>query len=363
MGVFRGVSRTCRREAGLRGSATQASLGRSAGFENAVRLTSLFDIVNNEAMSAPSSTTPYADLRLLTVLAQTQSYTKAAARLGVSKASVSMRIAELERQAGLPLVRRTTRSVVLTEAAQQLVDQLAGPFARIDESFVGVRDQAGAPRGLVRLTAPVALGRQFVAPALGAFLKAHAQIRIELELTDRLVNLAQEGFDLAIRHAQEVPETHVAWVLCETHARVVASPAYLRAHGRPGHPAELAEHPCLQYLRPGASQAWAFTRTGPRRRREQVVVQVHGPLRANNSEALRTAAIDGLGIALLPDFSAQAALQSGELVPLLEGWEPTGFFGDRLHAIRPWSARVPRAVELLVAHLRQALGPGFGPAR
>ena len=313
-------------------------------------------------MNTPAPGTPYADLRLLTVLAQTQSYTQAAARLGVSKASVSMRIAELERQAGVPLVRRTTRSVVLTEAAQQLVEQLAAPFARIDESVDSVRDTAGAPRGLVRLTAPVALGRQFIAPALSPFLKAHPQVRIELELSDRLVNLAQEGFDLAIRHAQEAPQTHVAWELCGSRAFVVAAPDYVRAHGAPTHPEELANRPCLQYLRGGPTQSWAVVRSGARSRQAPVVVQVQGPLRANNSEALRAAVIDGLGIGLLPDFSAAQALRRGELLPLLPGWEPTGFFGPKVFAIRPWSAQVPRAVQLLVTHLRQVLKGGFDGA-
>lgn len=311
---------------------------------------------------AVSLNPPYADLRLLTVLAQTQSYTRAAARLAISKASVSMRIAELERQTGVALVRRTTRSVALTEAGQQLVEQLVAPFARIDESFSGVKDRASNPRGLVRLTAPVALGRQCIAPALSSFLRAYPEIRIELELTDRLVNLAQEGFDLAIRHSQEAPETHVAWVLCESRACLVASPAYLKSSGRPRHPSDLAAHQCLQYLRGAGAQNWAFTRRAGRRKHEQVIVPVQGPLRANNSEAVRAAVVDGLGIGLLPDFSATASLKSGELVAVVEEWEPTGFFGNRIFAIRPWSAHVPRAVQALVTHLRQALKGGFGSA-
>ena len=126
------------------------------------------------------------DLHLLTVLAQTRSYTQAARRLGISKASVSMRIAELERATGVPLVRRTTRSVGLTEAGQQLVDDTQGAFTRIEQSFASIKDLAGTPRGLVRVTAPVALGRQHVAPTLAAFLRSYPEIRLELDLTDRL---------------------------------------------------------------------------------------------------------------------------------------------------------------------------------
>src|SRR3954471_12565428 len=111
-------------------------------------------------MASQSAPPAYADLYLLTVLAHTRSYTQAARRLAISKASVSMRIAELERAAGVPLVRRTTRSVGLTEAGQQLVDDTRDAFTRIEQSFTSVKDLAGQPRGLVRVTAPVALGRQ-----------------------------------------------------------------------------------------------------------------------------------------------------------------------------------------------------------
>jgi len=312
-------------------------------------------------MTAPAAPV-FSDLHLLTVLAQTRSYTQAARRLGISKASVSMRIAELERAAGVPLVRRTTRSVGLTEAGQQLVDDTQAAFTRIEQSFSSIKDLAGTPRGLVRITAPVALGRQHIAPSLPAFLRSHPEIRLELDLTDRFVNLAQEGFDLAIRHTHAPPDTHVAWVLCASRSLLVASSDYLRRHGTPAHPADLASHRCLLYLRGTAGQSWSFEREGGRKAAEKVVVPVNGPLRANNSEVLREAVLGGLGIGLLPDFSAAAHLGPRQLVRVLPQWQPRGFFGERLYAIRPWSPQVPRAVQCLVDHLRQALAPGFAPA-
>lgn len=305
------------------------------------------------------ATTPaFADLHLLTVLAETRSYTQAARRLGISKASVSGRIAELERAAGVPLVRRTTRSVGLTQAGQQLVDETRGPFERIAQSFAGVRDLAGTPRGRLRVTAPVALGRQIVAPSLPAFLQKYPEIRLELDLGDRLANLPQEGFDLAIRHTQAPPETHVAWQLCPSRSLLVASPDYLRRHGAPKHPSELAERDCLLYLRDTAGQSWSFER-GSGRRAERVVVAVDGPLRANNSEVLREAVLGGLGIGLLPDFSAAAHLGPGLLVPVLPEWRPLGFFGDGIYAIRPWAPQVPRAVQCFVDHLKALFAKGF----
>ena len=307
------------------------------------------------SLAAPA----FSDLHLLTVLAQTRSYTQAARRLAISKASVSMRIAELERAAGVPLVRRTTRSVGLTEAGQQLVDETQASFTRIEQSFSGIKDLAGTPRGLVRLTAPVALGRQHIAPALAAFLRRFPDIRLELDLNDRFVNLAQEGFDLAIRHAHAPPDTHVAWVLCPSRSMLVASNDYLKRHGAPQHPSELAQHQCLLYLRDTAGQSWSFERGTGRKAEQRVIVAVNGPLRANNSEVLREAVLGGLGIGLLPDFSAAAHLFARQLRPVLPQWRPHGFFGERLYAIRPWAPQVPRAVQCFVDHLRQSLAAGF----
>lgn len=299
----------------------------------------------------------FADLHLLTVLAETRSYTQAARRLGISKASASTRVADLERAAGVPLVRRTTRSVGLTQAGQQLVDETRASFERIAQSFAGIRDLAGNPRGLLRVSAPAALGRQHVVPTLPAFLQQYPEIRLELDLSDRLVNLPQEGFDIAIRHTQAPPETHVAWQLCPSRSLLVASADYLRRHGRPEHPSELARHACLPYLRDAASQSWSFERTGSPA--ERVVVAVDGPFRANNSEVLREAVLGGLGIGLLPDFSAAGYLGPRQLMEVLPDWRPLGFFGDGIYAIRPWAPQVPRAVQCLVDHLRRVLAGGF----
>lgn len=304
-------------------------------------------------MSSQKKTPLLDDLNLLTVLAQARSFTKAASRLGVSKASVSNRIVNLERAVGVPLVRRTTRSVALTDAGLQLVEDIEPSFARIEQSLSSVKDLAGNPRGLLRVSAPVALGRQRIAPMLPAFFQRYPEIRLELDLSDRFVNLAQEGFDLAIRHAHTAPETHVAWVLRESRSLLVASHDYLEQHGEPRHPADLSRHECLMYLRDGSAQSWSFELEAGRKRGDRVGVPVRGHFKANNSEVLREAVLGGLGIGLLPDFTAVDELRSGQLAQVLPDWKPVGFFGDRLFAIRPWTRQVPRAVQCLVAHLRQ----------
>ncbi len=294
-------------------------------------------------------------LHALAVLGEHGSFTAAAGRLSISKAAMSQRIAELERAAGVPLVRRTTRSVRLTEAGQRLADGTRGAFAQIQQSFAAVRDLAAEPQGLLRVTAPVALARQQLVPRLPEFLRAHPQVRLELDLSDGLRPLAVEGFDLAVRHTAAPPETHVAWRLATTHSLLVASRAYLRRRGTPGAPADLHAHDCLHYPRPGEQAGWTLLRGS-----ERAVVPVAGPFAANNSEALRDAALAGLGIALVPDFSAQAALKAGQLQQVLPGWRVEGQFSESLYAIRPYSAYVPRAVEAFVGYLRQAFAPGFG---
>lgn len=302
------------------------------------------------------------DLHMLTVIAETRSLTQTARRLGIAKSSVSVRLKDLERVVGLPLVRRTTRSITLTPAGQQLVEETRASFLHIEQGIAGVRDLAGVPRGLVRMTAPVALGRQHIAPAIPRLLERYPELRLELDLNDRFVNLTQEGFDLAVRHASRVPESHVATVLCETRSVLLASPKYLARRGVPEHPSELAGHACLLYLRDGGSPTWSFERRERRARiAERVSVPVRGPLRANNSEVLREAAAAAMGVGMLPDFTAWSGAAARELVPVLPQWRPVGFFGERLQAIRPWSARMPRAVQCVIDHLRETLSQGFSP--
>ena len=300
----------------------------------------------------------WSQLQALIAVARLGSFTKAAQRLGLSKAAVSQRVADLERHLDQQLMQRTTRSVRLNEAGLRLVEQAEPGLALLSRSLSEARDAAGAPRGLLRVTAPVALGRQHVAPALPAFFERYPALRIELDLSDRLVPLAQEGFDLAIRHTSAPPETHVAFKLCPSRALLTASPSYLARAGRPEHPAELAQHHCLPYLRPGPAQ-WFFERGAGEQARERLRVPVQGPLRAGNSEVLREAALSGMGIALLPDFSARDAVRDGRLVELLPEWRAVGFFGDAIYAIHPWSSHTPQGVRRLLEHLKGVMGAGY----
>ncbi len=328
------------------------------GMNNGTRMDTTDDPLRNELV--------WSRVHALCAVATQGSFTAAARHLGVSKAAVSQRVSELERIVGAPLLQRTTRSVRLTHVGQQLVDETSPCFAQITTGVAGARDLAGQPRGILRVSAPVALGRQQVAPSLEPFLRAYPDVHVELELSDRLVNLAQEGFDLALRHTSAPPERLVATRLAATRTLLVATAAYLRRRGNPSHPAELSGHDCLAYLRPGPAH-WLFEAESAigrsRRERERISVPVRGPLRANNSEVLRDAVLSGLGIAQVPDFSAAAALRAGRLREVLPGWRPIGFFGDAIYAIRPWSRATPRAVRLLVDHLRREFAAAFKAER
>ncbi|KOC88101.1 LysR family transcriptional regulator [Winslowiella iniecta] len=291
-------------------------------------------------------------LHWLTVLAEQGSFTRAAERLEVSKAAMSQKIKQLEEMAGVALVQRTTRSVRLTSAGEKLVEDLRAPFSQIARSFFSVRDSSGPLRGLVRVTAPVAFARQQLVPHISSFLRQHPQVRVQLEVSDRLVSLASEGFDLAIRHSNSLPETHVALPLCETRALLVASPGYLAEYGEPQTPQALHQHQCLYYPRGVELPRWTFARHSAAS--EQVTVSVSGPFATNNSESIRDAALDGLGIAMLPDFSARAALDNGSLQVLLPQWRTVGAFADKLYIVRPYAPQVPRAVTEFSHWLRNA---------
>ena len=304
--------------------------------------------------------TLWTHLHTLGTLDRQGSFTAAAQRLGISKAAVSQRIAELEKAAGIALVQRTTRAVRLTEAGRQLAENTQLAFESIANSFATVRELAEHPRGTLRVTAPVAFARQHLVPRLTTFLRQHPNIRIELELSDRLISLEQEGFDLAIRHTEAPPDTHVAWLLCTSRSLLVASPDYLQRHGVPTHPEALAEHRCLHYPRPRGTAAWTFEPQGAHKRKAlRITVPVQGSFAANNSEVLRDIALQGEGIALVPDFSVQQALHQGTLVEVLPQWRSSGTFGDGIYAMRPYSPHVPLAVRLFVDYLRTAFEAGF----
>lgn len=227
-----------------------------------------------------------------------------------------------------------------------------------------MRNLAGAPRGVLRVTAPVAFAHQQLVQRVPTFLQQYRGVRLELEMSDQLRSLTREGFDVALRHTSTPPETHVAWILSPTRSILVASDAYLKRAGVPETPADLQAHACLFYPHPPAVPTWTLVPKVRGRRTsaqlgQQTTVRIAGPFAANNSEALRDAAVAGLGIALVPDFSAQASLRARQLVEVLPGWTPAQSFGEYLYALRPYGAHVPRVVSAFVTYLKMQFVAGF----
>lgn len=295
----------------------------------------------------------WAHLHSLIILAQQGSFTAAAKRLNVSKATVSLRITELEKSLGVKLVHRTTRSIQLTDAGQQLVKQTQGAYQHISSELKNIESHAHHPRGLLRITAPVALTQQYLIPALPEFLNRYPEIHIELEALDRIHSLSSEGFDLAVRHTKKVSDSLVAWQLTETYPLLVASPTYLQQHAPIQHPSDLHQHNLLHYPRQkNTSSRWSFAPLSDQEQ-EPISIPIQPRFAVNNSQMLAEMTKAGLGIALVPDFSARAGLEEGSLVSVLPTWQVLGHFGTAIYAVRPYAARTPQSVHLLVQFLRQ----------
>lgn len=296
----------------------------------------------------------------LTVLAEQGSFTSAARRLSVSKSSMSQKMAELESAAGVPLILRTTRSVRLTDAGLQLVDDTRNSFKEIEEGFSQIQDLSTVPAGLLRITAPVAFARQQLVARLPEFLQHYPRIRIELDMSDSLASLTTDGFDLALRHIQVPPDTYVARLLCKTRTLLLASPDYLARQGTPKHPADLVNHRQLHYPRQMGVANWVFRPKSLNPINDKdVTIPVRPRFVVNNSEVLRDMACAGMGIALIPDFSAQLAVQEGKLVEILKNWESINTFGQNVYALRPYSSNIPRNVRVLLDYLIDTFASGF----
>lgn len=295
----------------------------------------------------------------LNVLSEQGSFTSAARRLAVSKAAMSQRMAELESVAGVPLILRTTRSVRLTDAGRQLVDDTRDAYLQIARSFAEVQDLSTVPAGLLRVTAPVAFARQQLVACLPEFMRRYPRIRLELDMRDSLVSLTSEGFDLALRHIEVPPDIYVARALCSTRTLLLASPAYLARQGTPQDPWQLKGHHHLHYPRQQGVTNWVFKPTRSSSVEKPVTVPVQPCFVANNSEVLRDMACAGLGIAVLPDFSAQQAVREGKLQEILPDWQAVNTFGRTIFALRPYSARTPRNVRVLLDYLLEVFADGF----
>jgi DNA-binding transcriptional LysR family regulator len=283
-------------------------------------------------------------LAIFAKVVELQSFAAAAAELSLSKATVSKAVTRLEHRLGARLFNRTSRRLALTDTGQKLSARAARLLSDGEAVENEALAQSVAPRGLVRLAVPMTFGMKAVAPILPEFLEKYPDVAIDLHLSDAMVDLIGEGFDAGLRIASLPDSSLIARRLCAMRRYTVASPAYLKRHGRPTHPMHLAQHKCFGYAYLSTPDVWHYTNA----KGEQASVRPGGPLRVNNGEAVMPALLAGLGIADLPDFIVGDAIASGKVEVILEGWKQTE---GAVHLVMPPGGPRPARVEVLADFL------------
>lgn len=256
------------------------------------------------------------DLAVFVRVVERGSFTAAAEDLALSKAVVSKYVSRLEARLGARLLNRTTRRLTLTEAGSVLFERGGRALGELAEAEQDVARLTGAPRGQLRISAPMSFGILHLAPRLPAFLSRHPAIALDVQLDDRMVDLVRERIDVAIRITQLADSSLVARRLAPCRQVVCAAPSYLKREGAPQAPSELTRRNCFTYSLLRNAQDWRFQAPGGR----WIAVSARGNLRSNNTLALREAALAGAGIMHCPTFYVGDDLASGRLVPLLQGY-------------------------------------------
>lgn len=252
-------------------------------------------------------------LEVFAVTAERLNFAAAARDLKLTRAMVSKHIADLEARLGVRLFHRTTRRVNLTEAGRTLAERAADAIDAVNETEDAVRDLQTVLKGRLRVNAPVTFGSQQLAPLIARFLGENPGVEIDLTLNDRAVDLVEEGYDIVIRVGVPADSSLMSRRLAPARLMIVGSPDYLRRNGMPKAPADLKRHNCLGYAYWSLRDEWHLTT--PRGKLERV--KVRGSLVANNGDALRVAALEGVGLIQQPSFSICDDLRHGRLVHVL----------------------------------------------
>lgn len=283
--------------------------------------------------------------RMFAAVVDSGSFAGGAARLGTSPGQASKLVSRLELDLGVRLLNRTTRALSLTEAGTAYHDRLREILADFDALDTAVRNAARAPRGRVRISAPLTFGILRLAPLLNDFAAIYPDIALDVQFSDRLSNLVDEGFDLAVRVGVPADTSLIARKLCDVRLLVIAAPAYLALHPAPASPADLAAHDCIIDTNLRDPGSWTFA--GGQR------IAVRGRLAFSNAAACLAAAEAGLGIAFSPDFVAGDSLRAGRVQDLLQDFDP-GPLG--VHAMYPSARHLAAKVRVLVDFLVRRLG-------
>jgi len=284
-----------------------------------------------------------ASLRAFVKVVEHGSFSEAARALRLSRSAVSKHVIDLEQDLGVALLNRTTRSAAPTENGRAYYERAVAVLADLEEADLAVARLQTEPRGLLRINAPMSFGTLQLGPTLVAFMEQYPELQIQLTLSDAQIDAVQEGFDVTLRIAELTSSSLIARRLLAVPRVFCASPSYIDRRGAPLHPRELRDHDCLTYGFLATGQRWKLT--GPD---GEHWLSVPWKLCANNAQVLEQAAVKGRGIALLPTFIAGAALDAGELVPILEAYHAPDI---ALYAIYPPTRHLSSKVRLFIDFL------------
>ena len=281
-------------------------------------------------------------------VAENGSFAAAARKLGITKSAVSKRIGGLESHLGAQLFHRSTRSISLTEAGEIYLAHAIQALGSAQEAEDAVAALQGDPVGHLKVSAPMSFGQLHVAPAIPEFLRLHSGITLELSMDDRFVDLVDSGMDLALRAGTLPDSALIVRKLAPIHSVIVAAPSYLDRAGTPFHPQDLMDHDCLHYAFSRDPLEWKFNGDDG-----EITVRTKGRFRVNNSDALCTTLIAGLGIGRLPTFIAGAHLAAGRLQRVL----PNFLMPEQaLYAVFPERQHVPAKVRAFVEFFANYVG-------
>lgn len=288
-----------------------------------------------------------ASMKMYVAVIDGGSFAAAASRLDVSRAMVSKQVQKLEEHLGTRLMNRTTRRLSMTETGRAFYERSAQIVADVEEAEQIAGQMTRTPQGVLRVTIPLSYGQHRLAAILGAYTQAWPLVRLDIALSDRKIDLVEEGFDVAIRIGSLPQSDLIAKKLGAIHSIACAAPAYLARAGMPQTPADLSGHACLLYSLTEGGAEWRFASpAGP------VIVPVTGPIKADNGDIIRLAAIGGAGIAMQPGFIVDDDIAAGRLVRVLPGWQSAelgvyAVYPSRKHL----SAKVRTFVDFIAAAL------------
>lgn len=289
-----------------------------------------------------------ANMQAFAVVAQTGSFAEASRRLNIANSVVSKRIKDLEDFLGIQLLTRTTRKVALTDTGYSYLEYARKFLDEMEEVESAIRDRTRKPVGAIKISAPVSFGMQYLGEALSTYMEKYPDVVVKTYLTDRRIDLVEEGYDLAIRLGPLNDLSLVAKKLADCRRVVCASPAYFKKHGWPKTPRDLKGHNCLSYLNLADGKAWPFMVDG-----KKIWQPVSGKFLSDNGDLLQQAALNGTGITFLPTFIVGEALKDGRLKVALEEYEEADF---NVHAVYQHTRHLSIKVRTLIDHLSDCFG-------